>query len=491
MLVILESIFMGAVTLVSLWYHYSVGDSDCKALGITTGVTALVGIVLTVCGEYRRGRHQVLSRGDNLLIVALTWAMFSVFGCMPFLLYEGLQIDVASAYFETMSGFTTTGATVLSNIDSLPHGLLLWRSVTQWMGGLGIVVFSFALIPVNEMRNSNMFQAEVTGISLDRLRPRIGATARRLLLIYVVLTTVCTLFYVAGPMNWFDAINHAMTTIATGGYSTHSASMGYWHSAYLEYVASVFMIVSSINFSLYYFMSIGRPRVFLRNEEMRSFLLVVVGFVAMFCLLLRFAPIHHHNPEALHPGPGIDIFRAALFHVSTTISSSGFQGEYFDYVGWGASFWMPTVLIMAIGACAGSTAGGIKIVRILIYLKCVWNEFILSLHPRAVLAVRLSGKVIPDANVRKALAYIIMYTILSVLGIVAFTHLGVDVDSAIGACISSLSNVGPGTGVFGPASTFAAMPAMGKWLLSFYMLVGRLEIFTVLFLFLPEFWRRK
>ncbi len=489
MLLAMEGLFMTGVLLVSLYYHFSCGDSDWPAFAVTAAVTYVSGLLLWLIGRKKQGQKKILTKGDSFIIVALTWVLFSIFGMLPFLLYSGLQIDIAGAFFETMSGFTTTGATVLTNIDDLPHGILLWRSVMQWMGGLGIVVFSFALIPVGEMKNSNMYSAEVTGISLDRLKPKISATARRMLLIYLFFTAACAFMFWIGPMNFFDAINHSMATIATGGYSTHTASMGYFHSAYIEYVASFFMLVASINFSLYYYASIRRGSVLARNDELQTFLLIVVGVVAMFCLLFVFAPIHHNNPDAAMPTEGSDIFRAALFHVTTTISSSGFQGEYFDYVGWGASFWMPTVVIMAVGSCAGSTAGGIKVVRIIIYVKCVINEFLLHLHPRAVLSVRLNGKVVSTPHVRRALAYIIMYTMLSVVGIVAFTLMEIDVDSAIGACISSLSNVGPGTGQFGPASNFASVPALGKWLLSFYMLVGRLEIFTVLFLFMPRAWK--
>jgi len=491
MLIIMEALFILGVLLVSLYYHHCYGEEDWKAFAITSGLTMFCGVLLYFMGRKKEGERRIVTKGDSFIVVSLTWVIFSIFGMLPFLLYPGLEIDVTSAFFETMSGFTTTGATILNNIDSLPHGLLLWRSLTQWMGGLGIVVFSFALIPVVEMKNANMYQAEVTGISLDRLKPKISATARRLLVIYLLFSLACAVMFWIGPMNLFDAINHSMTTIATGGYSTHTASMGYFHSAYIEYVAAFFMLVASINFSLYYYASIRRGSVLTRNDELQTFLLVVVGAVAVFSLLFAFAPVHHHNPESLLPTDGGNILRAAVFHVTTTISSSGFQGQYFDYVGWGASFWMPTVVIMAIGSCAGSTAGGIKIVRLIIYFKCVINEFLLHLHPRAVVSVRLNGKVVPVPLVRRALAYIIMYTMLSVLGIVAFTLMGIDVDSAIGACISSLSNVGPGTGQFGPASNFASVPVLGKWILSFYMLVGRLEIFTVLFLFMPSAWKQQ
>lgn len=490
MLLVMESFALWVTFLVALYYHYEWGETDWPVFAQTGGLTLLCGLVMMYIGRKRPGEKHILTRGDNFVIVSLTWVFFSLFGMLPFLLYPGLDIDLAGAFYETMSGFTTTGSTVLTDLETLPHGLLLWRSLTHWMGGLGIVVFSFALIPVSEMKNANMLQAEVTGISLDRLKPKIGATARRLLGIYLFFTVVCALMFWAGPMSLFDAINHAMSTIATGGFSTHTASIGFFRSAYIEYVASFFMLVASVNFSLYYYMSIRRASVMTRNDELQAFLIAVGGSVLLFSLLFLYGPIHHHLPESLRPEGGENVFRAALFHSITTISSTGFQGEYFDFVGWGASFWLPTVLIMAVGSCAGSTAGGIKVVRILLYGKCVLNEFMLLLHPRAVVSVRLNGMVVPNRQVRRALAYIIMYGMLSVIGIFIFTLLGVDVDSAIGSCISSLSNVGPGTGQFGPASNFASMPALGKWLLSFYMLLGRLEIFTVLFLFMPKAWKR-
>ncbi len=486
MLLLMESAFLAGVLAVAIYYHATEGDTDWLPFAITTALTALTGGALYTWGRLRSGR-QILTKGDCYIVVALTWAVFSAFGMLPFLLYEGLDIDVAGAFFETMSGFTTTGATVLTRIDDLPHALLLWRSLTQWMGGLGIVVFSFAIIPVAGMKNANIYQAEATGISLDRLKPKIGATARRLLFIYLVMTVMCFGLLWLGPMDTFDAVNHAMTTLATGGYSTHSASIGFFHSAYVEYVCATFMVLASVNFSLYYYMTIRRMRVLLKNEELQVFLFVVLGAVALFCLLFSLLP---GTVGPAYPKAGPDVVRTAVFHVTSIMSSSGFQGECFDYVAWGAPFWMPTVLLMAVGSCAGSTAGGIKVVRMIVYAKCVLNEFLLHLHPHAVLSVKVNGRVVPDDRVRRVLAFIIMYMFLVILGVLAFTMMGIDVDTSLGACISSLSNIGPGTGLFGPSTTFAACPAVGKWLLSFYMLVGRLEIFTVLFIFMPRAWHR-
>lgn len=478
----MESLFLGLAAVVAFIY----GEEDWRYFLLTTGIAAFVGGFCKWAGEHETTDH--MTRADSFLVVALSWVVFSLIGMLPYLFIT--DMNIASAFFETMSGFTTTGATCIPDIDPLPHGLLFWRSITQWIGGLGIVVFSFALIPVYELKNSNIYSAEVTGLSLDKLRPKIGATARRMLLIYLFLTSLCALMYWIGPMNFYDSVCHAFTTIATGGFSTHSASIGYFQSSYLEYVASFFMLISSVNFSLYYYLSIRRSSTLFRNEEFQAFFLIVAFAITAFILLFYFAPIPETGYPAL-PFGFEQTFRSALFHVSSVITSTGFSAQKFDYVAWGPSFWMPTVVIMAIGACAGSTAGGIKIIRILICAKSVLNELIMQLHPRAVLGVRISGQIVPQDKVRRALAFIFIYILLVVIAMICYSLLGADVDTALGSSISMLSNVGPGTGSTGPASSFARVPDAGKWLMSFYMLIGRLEIFTVLFLFMPQYWKER
>jgi len=465
-------------------------------VALLNGEEAWVSFLLTVLGAItvgalcvfisRRGEQKRMRRADNFLIVSLSWIIFSIVGMVPYLCQT--DMDVASAFFETMSGFTTTGATCINEIDVLPKSLLFWRALTQWIGGLGIVVFSFALIPVYEMKNSNIYSAEVTGLGLDKLRPKIGATARRVLLIYLILTSACAFCYWIGPMNLYDAVCHAFTTIATGGFSTHSESIAYFHSSYIEYVASLFMVVSSINFSLYYYMTIRRNRVLFQNEEVRVFLSYISIAVVIFMLLFYFAPVPE-SAEDLLPKGFEETFRSALFHVSSVATSTGFSAQKFDYVAWGASFWMPTVVIMAIGSCAGSTAGGIKVIRIIICAKSAFNELIQMLHPRAVLGVRVNKQIVPDHKVRQALIFVFIYFLLVVIAMTCYSLLGADVDTALGSSISMLSNVGPATGATGPASTFANVPALGKWLMSAYMLIGRLEIFTVLFLLMPNYWK--
>lgn len=479
-LVNMESIFLLFAMLVAIFY----GEDSWLCFLLTALGTFAVGSFCIYLS--RKEINKRMNRADNFLIVALSWIVFSAVGMVPYLCLA--DMDVASAFFETMSGFTTTGATCINDIESLPKSLLFWRALTQWIGGLGIVVFSFALIPVYEMKNSNIYSAEVTGLGLDKLRPKIGSTARRVLLIYLVLTGACAFFYWLGPMNLYDAVCHAFTTIATGGFSTHSKSIAYFQSSYLEYVASVFMIVSSLNFSLYYYMSIRRSRVLFQNEEVRVFLAYIAVAVVGFVLLFYFSPVPA-SAEPFMPKGFEETFRSALFHVSSIATSTGLAAQKFDYVAWGASFWMPTVVIMAIGACAGSTAGGIKIIRIIICAKSVFNELVLMLHPRAVLGVRIGKQIVPDNKVRQALSFIFIYILLVVIAMTCYSLLGADVDTALGSSISMLSNVGPGTGLTGPAGTFAVVPPAGKWLMSAYMLIGRLEIFTVLFLFMPTYWK--
>lgn len=481
-LLIMEGLMLALTSIVSVIY----AEDDFWAISTSALMAFALGSALKLAGNRSNEKH--LTRGDSFLIVALIWVLFSAIGMMPFILH--LRISVADAFFEAMSGFTTTGATIFSDIDGLTHGLLFWRSIIQWIGGLGIIVFSFALIPVYEMKNSNVYSAEVTGLELDKLRPKIGATARRTLSIYFLLTSLCALLYWAGPMDIYDAVCHAMTTLATGGFSTHTASIGYFQSAYVEYVCSIFMLLASLNFSLYYYLSIRRSHVFFRNEEMHAFFYIVAFAVAVFFLMLTFCSTYagHSGNILLNTEHNL---RTALFHVSSIISSTGFAAQEFDYVKWGIPFFMPTLFLMAVGACAGSTGGGIKVLRVLICSKSAMGEFVKLLHPRAILGTRISGQIVSNDHVRRALSFIFIYLALTVAGTFILTLLGNDTMTGLGSCVTALSNVGPGMGTTGPSANFAHLHDASKWLLSFYMLVGRLEIFTVLFLFMPQFWKEQ
>lgn len=490
-LILMEAFFMLLSSGVSFFYKYRCGDNDLESLLYATLITFVVGGILFLNGK--RSNRTKLTRKDSFLIVALVWVIFSALGMLPFLFY-GTTSTLEDAFFETMSGFTTTGASVLNNIDEQPHGILFWRSIIQWLGGLGIVVFSFALIPMYELKNTQIFSAEVTGLDVDKLRPKIGDTARRLLIIYSMITALCAFSYWMGPMNLYDAVCHAMTTIATGGYGTHQNSIAYFNSPYIEYMCSFFMFMSGINFSLYYYLSIGKSKAFYKNEELRWYLgyaLVIVSlFVGLFYYTRNLVPTTGDQLASLPEGFE-ETFRTSLFHVMTLLTSCGFQGSNCDYVLWGEAFWMPTLIILFTGACAGSTSGGLKVIRMLVCLKDAKNEFKQQLHPRAVIPVRVSGYVLSDSKVLRAMAFFFLYFSAMVVGTCLLTILGLSMDSAIGSCITCLSNAGPGLGSTGPASNFYEVPALGKWLLSFLMLVGRLEIFTVLFLFIPDFWKEK
>ncbi len=486
-LVMMEGVFLLLSVIVSLHYKWTAGENDWMPLALTALICFVIGGMARFVFKPKKETAR-LTRADSFMVVTLSWVALTILGTIPFLMI--LDIDPASAFFEAMSGFTTTGATVLSGLDSMPHGLLFWRSLTHWMGGLGIVVFSFALLPTYDMKNSNVFSAEVTGIGLDKLRPKIGSTARRLLAIYLFLTLACMVAYWIGPMNLFDAACHAMSTIATGGFSTHDRSIAFFGSSYLEYIGVVFMLLASINFSLYYYASIRRSKVLWNNEEMRTFLGIWIFAVAVYLALFMWAPVPERALATLPP-EGEAQLRTALFHTTSVMTTTGFQGQYFDYVSWGDAFWMPTIVIMGIGGCAGSTAGGSKVIRMIICAKSVLKEFVLQLHPRAVRSIKVSGQVIPDDRVRRTLAFVFLYVLLVIGGMVVFSILGLDVDTSIGSCISMLSNVGPGTGQVGPANNFAHVHWFSKLLMSFYMLVGRLEFYTVLFLFMPSFWRER
>lgn len=458
----------------------------CAALSFVIG-----GITLSI-GKWK-ARHasedqgKYFSRADSFMVVTLTWVLFSLIGMIPYMLLAGMSID--DAMFEAMSGFTTTGASVISDVDGLSQGLKFWRCITQWMGGLGIVVFTFALVPTVEMRNNKIFSAETSGIGMDKLSPKIATTARRLMMIYLVLTIICGLFYYAGPMNAFDAICHSFTTTATGGFSTHTASIAYYNSPYIEYVASVFMFLSSLNFGMFYYAIIRRWDIIRSNEELNAFVKIVLTAVVVFVLLFNFAS---HTSESLYALPvGFEEqFRSALFHVTSTISSTGYAATKFDYVAWGDMYLMPTLILMIIGSCAGSTAGGIKVVRFVVAMKAIQNEFIKQLHPRAVLSVNLGGRVLDNDRMRRTLCFVIIYMALVMAGVIIMSYMGIDIVTALGSSITALSNIGPGAGLTGPANNFSEIHSVAKWLMSFYMLVGRLEIYTVLFLFMPSFYKK-
>lgn len=488
-LLLLESLFMAAATVVSAYYWLTCGEDDVLSLAVPAALCAVAGWLLTLNNRNYTGS---VSSREGFLVVSVMWVLFSFFGMLPYLMH-GTCLEVCDAFLETMSGFTTTGCTVLNDIDSQPHGILLWRSLTQWIGGLGIVVFSLALLPQIEPGNVQMFSAEVTGMTVDKLRPRIQDTSRRLWIIYVGLTFLCGLLYMVGGMSLFDGINHAMTTMATGGFSTHQASLGWFHSAFIEYVCVIFLFLASINFSLYYMVQRGMFRQFWRNEELRWFVYIIIGLTAYFMLMLHLRSMSVTDPleriEALPHGIW-NCLRAALFHVVTIISTCGYQAESFDYQLWGRVFWIPTLFLMACGGCAGSTAGGFKVLRLVILIKNLRAMVRQSVLPRSFGTVMLDNYPLRSEYLQRTLAFTFLFFLVSIVCMIVMMLQGIDMDTAIGTTISAIGNCGPGLGLTGPAFTWADLPEFSKWTLSFTMLIGRLEIFTVVLLFTKVFWTR-
>lgn len=468
---ILESFFMLLASGMAFYYR----DTDLYPLLISFGIILLFGLVLFFAGRNARKYHT--GRHEGLIVVVLTWILLSIFGMMPF--YIGGYIStITDAFFETMSGFTTTGFTILNDIESLPKGILFWRSLTQWQGGIGIIVFMVAITPILGVTASHIFDAESPGITHEHFLPRVTEVAKRLFGIYLLLTIILILLLWMGPMDFYDAINHALTTIATGGYSTKNNSIAYWDDAYTEYVICIFMCLGATNITLFYFALKGKVKKMLKDEEFRwfyAFVFLTTAIVTIWLLIL-------HN--------GINVenaFRMSAFQVVALITTTGFQTA--DYASWGSFFTIIALTLMTICGCAGSTSGGLKMGRFVILIKNMLNEFKKQTHPNAVLPVRVSGQVIPSEIVHRVLTFTFIYVGLIAIGCAILLIGGIEFDAAISSAVSASSNVGLSLGSFANHN-MAEMPIISKWTISFLMLVGRLEIFTALTLLLPGFWKR-
>ena len=396
---------------------------------------------------------------------------------LPF--YIGGYIpDIANAFFETMSGFSSTGATILDDIESLPHGILFWRSMTQWIGGLGIIMFTIAVLPIFGVSGLQVFAAEASGPTHDKVHPRIGITAKWIWSIYAGITALLVGLLMLGGMDWFDSICHAFATTGTGGFSTKQASVAYYNSPYIEYVISIFMFISGINFTLLLLFVNRKFKKFISNAELKFYFGSVVLFTAVIAIVL-----YYTSPMGME-----ESFRKSLFQVISLQTSTGFATD--DYMQWTPVLWGLLTIIMLMGACAGSTTGGLKCIRMVILTKVSRNEFKHILHPNAILPVRINKQVISPSIVSTVLAFCFIYISIIVIGTLLMMAMGVGAEESMGCVISSIGNMGPGLGETGPAYSWNALPDAAKWLLSFLMLLGRLELFTVLLLFTPDFWKR-
>ena len=491
LLLIVESFFLGLSTAVAVYYHYTLGENDWIALLLTTVVSIIFGWILMRTGKHYSSRN--ISTREGFFVVATVWILFTIIGMIPYLL-AGTCRTLTDAFLEAMSGFTTTGCTIIMDLESQPHGILFWRGLTQWLGGLGIVVISMALLPLIGTGATQIFGAETNGLRMDKLRPKITDTAQRLFGIYVVFSIINVLFYALGPMSWYDAIVHTFSTMASGGFGTHSENIGFFHSRYIEYVCIVFTFITSVNFNLYYFFGKGKWNNFWKDEEFRWFFFIVLGFTGLFMVMNSLTASSDSTSAmqlaALGDGSLECNFRTSLFHTLSIVSSAGFQSEYYDYALWGSIFWLPTLLLMVMGGCSGSTAGGLKVIRFVVLIKNTKNEFLQILHPHTYTSVRIKGQSLSSEAVHKILAMIFIYLIILIVSIFVLQCLGLDFVTSIGTSVSALGNTGPALGATGPSFTWAALPDLAKWFLSFEMLVGRLEIFTVIIIFTKMFWKK-
>ena len=451
-------------------------EDDVMSFLISTIFTCCCGLVLKYLG---RNADNNLSRRDSYLLVTLTWTVFSLLGMVPYLI-GGYITNFTDAYFETMSGFSTTGATLITNVEALPHGILFWRSQTQWIGALGIVFFTIAILPSMVGGGSvKVFAAEATGPMREKMHPRLSTTAKWIWSVYLALTIACLLSYYAAGMDWFDSINYSMSTTATGGFCTHNDTTAYFDSPTIDYVSILFQFLAGINFTLLYFVLFkGRWRMLFKSSEFKMYIGIVVGATLWIGYLLM-----------TRNGYGMEhAFRSALFQVVSFCTTTGLFND--DAARWPHITWVILGCLMFIGACSGSTTGGFKCVRGVMVFKVLRNEFRKILHPNAVLPVKIDQQPVPQQKLTALLAFFAINIIIILLATTVMLVADIDITKSIIIALSCVSNVGPDLSLeIGPALTWGELPVYIKWTCTFLMLVGRLEIMSVLVLFTRTFWK--
>lgn len=452
-------------------YH---GEGSWKGILVASLVNSVIGFMLYY--NTKDNENKELKRRDGYLIVILSWIAMSLFGMLPYIFTDQIS-NVPDAFFETVSGYTTTGASILNDIEILDHGILYWRSLTQWIGGMGIIVLAVAILPFLGIGGMQLFVAEAPGVSVDKLQPRIKETAMRLWQIYISFTVVLFFILWAEGMNSFEAVNHAMTTFATGGFSTKNASIGYFESPLIQYTIILFMFISATNFTLTYFaIKLDFKKVF-QNEEFRIYSSFIIFLTAIVFITLYLIDSSYAE----------ETFRSALFSVVSIITTTGFTTV--DFTGWTEFITILFFILMFFGASAGSTSGGIKIVRHVVLLKNSYIELKKQLHQQGVFILRFNNSKVPQSVVTNILAFMMLYVVIFSIGSVIMTLMGVDFITAIGSVAATLGNIGPGIGDVGPASNFSSIPDAGKYFLSLLMLIGRLELLTFLLILTPAFWK--
>ncbi len=470
-LLFIEAALMSVCLIMAMAY----GEDDMYAFLYAVGITAACGAVLRYMG---RNSGNMLSRRDAYLVVSLAWVLFSLFGTLPFVT-GGYIKSFTDAYFETMSGFTTTGATIIDDVECLPHAILFWRSLTHWIGGLGIVFFTIALLPSLIGGSVKIFAAESTGPIKMKLHPKISTNSKWIGSVYIILTLACALSYMFFGMDWFDAINYSMSTTGTGGFATHNASIAHFQSPGIEYSTILFCFLSGTNFTLLYFtMAKLRFRELFMNSEFRLYFILV----AAFSLFIACELVVHNGYDVEHA------LRSSLFQVTAFITTTGFFSD--DAGLWPHVTWVVLSFCMFIGACSGSTSGGLKCVRGVMLLRIVRNEFRQILHPNAVLPLKIDSTNVPNNKRVTLLAFLTVDLILILVCSFIFIVQGIELTNAVTVTLSSLGNVGPALGSdIGPTMSWSSLPDNVKWICTLLMLVGRLEIFSVLVIFTSAFWK--
>jgi len=468
-LLVLLAILMLPGICISIYY----GENPNPIL-VAAGITFLSGSILFFSFSKQ---DQNIRKREGYLIVGLSWVFMAIFGMIPYIVSDEIT-TVADALFETMSGLTTTGASILTDIEAMPKGLLFWRSMTQWVGGLGIIVLTVAIFPLLGIGGIELFVAESPGPTSDKVHPRISETAKRLWYVYVGLTFLAAVLYWVGGMSFFDAINHGLTTLATGGFSTKNASMAFYDdSAFIQYTAILFMTLAGTNFTVIYFGILGKFKNVWRSDEFKVYIL----FLMVFSIVL-FIPIYFKG--------GIDVefaFRKSMFQVVSLVTTTGFVSD--DYTQYGQGMLFVCFMLLFLGGSAGSTAGGIKFVRHLTFIKNSWLEFKRIVHPRAIVPLMINGDRVTGKIITHIMNFLLIYLLTFVMGSMVLTLMGYDILTSFGAVATTLGNVGPAIGRVGPIDNFAFFSIEAKFFLSFIMLLGRLELFTILILFTPFFWR--
>ncbi len=470
---ILLMLTSGFMALSALW-EIVYPEGVFKAILISALIT--FGTGLTFFQFTRNYDQKNIGKKEGYIIVTFTWLSITLFGTLPFYL-SGEIPSFTNAFFETMSGFTTTGATILTDIESMPKALLFWRSTTHWLGGMGIIVLTLAILPILGVGGMELFVAEAPGTTPLRLHPRMTETAKRLWFIYVLLSFVLMFLLMLGNMNFFEAINHAFSTMATGGFSPKNDSIASY-SPYIQYTIILFMIIAGTNFTLHYFALKGNFKPIANNEEFRFYIMVIGSFTILFTI-------------GIFVFEALDLelaFRKAAFQVVAILTTTGFATM--DYTQWNEFLWFMIFLLMFTGGCIGSTSGGIKMVRHLLLIKNTHQEFRRLVHPDAVLPTRLDGKTIPKETIYNFLAFFLLYVSVFAVGASVMAFMGLGFKLSLASVAATIGNVGPSLGTLGPMDSYDIIPTAGKWMLSFFMLLGRLELFTVLILLTPSFWKK-